>query len=104
MELPFVFDGSQRLSRDRSALGISEFQAPYYSSVCRYLDSFRSGGWSRDALDAIGYMLGISLLHSFVVEDEKEDYRRELEEAAKRDQEQRIDRCILSKKNPRKSE
>ena len=40
-------------------------------------------------LYAIGYMLGISLLHSFVVEDEKEDYRRELEEAAKRDQEQK---------------
>ena len=28
---------------------------------------------------AIGYMLGTSLLHSFVVEDEKEEYRRELE-------------------------
>ena len=38
---------------------------------------------------AIGYMLGTCLLHSFVVEDEKEDYRRELEEAAKRDQEQK---------------
>ena len=40
-------------------------------------------------LYAMGCMLGISLLHSFVVEDEKEDYRRELEEAAKRDQEQK---------------
>ncbi len=39
-------------------------------------------------LYAIGCMLGISLLHSFVVEDEKEEYRRGLEEAAKRDQEQ----------------
>ena len=28
---------------------------------------------------AIGYMLGTCLLHSFVVEDEKEEYRRELE-------------------------
>ena len=40
-------------------------------------------------LYAIGYMLGTSLLHSFVVEDEKEEYRRVLEEAAKRDQEQK---------------
>lgn len=40
-------------------------------------------------LYAIGYMLGTSLLHTFVVEDEKEEYRRELEEAAKRDQEQK---------------
>ncbi len=40
-------------------------------------------------LYAMGYMLGTSLLHSFVVEDEKEEYRRELEEAAKRDQEQK---------------
>ena len=37
-------------------------------------------------LYAIGYMLGTSLLHSFVVEDEKEEYRRELEQAAKIDQ------------------
>ena len=42
-------------------------------------------------LYAMGCMLGISLLHSFVVEDEKEDYRRELEEAAKRDQEQKAE-------------
>ena len=28
---------------------------------------------------AMGYMLGISLLHSFVLEDETEEYRRELE-------------------------
>ena len=40
-------------------------------------------------LYAIGYMLGTSLLHSFVVEDEKEEYRRELEAAAKIDQEQK---------------
>ena len=40
-------------------------------------------------LYAIGYMLGTSLLHSFVVEDEKEEYRRELEEAAKIDQAQK---------------
>ena len=40
-------------------------------------------------LYAMGCMLGISLLHSFVVEDEKEDYRRELEDASKRDQEQK---------------
>ena len=33
----------------------------------------------------IGYMLGTCLLHSFVVEDEKEDYRRELEEAVERE-------------------
>ena len=30
---------------------------------------------------AMGYMLGTCLLHSFVVEDEKEEYRRELEES-----------------------
>lgn len=29
------------------------------------------------SLYAMGYMLGTSLLHSFVVEDEKEKYRRE---------------------------
>ena len=40
-------------------------------------------------LYAIGYMLGTSLLHSFVVEDEKEEYRSGLEEAAKIDQEQK---------------
>ncbi|MBQ6373322.1 MAG: response regulator [Clostridia bacterium] len=40
-------------------------------------------------LYAIGYMLGTSLLHSYVVEDEKEEYRRELEEAAKIDQAQK---------------
>ncbi|MBO4818762.1 MAG: response regulator [Firmicutes bacterium] len=40
-------------------------------------------------LYAMGYMLGTCLLHNFVVEDEKEDYRRELEEAAKRDEEQK---------------
>ena len=40
-------------------------------------------------LYAMGCMLGTSLLHSFVVEDEKEEYRRVLEEASKRDQEQK---------------
>ena len=42
-------------------------------------------------LYAMGCMLGLSLLHSFVVEDEKEEYRRELEEAAKRDQKQKME-------------
>ena len=37
----------------------------------------------------MGYMLGTCLLHSFVVEDEKEDYRRELEEAVARERLQR---------------
>ena len=35
---------------------------------------------------AMGYMLGTCLLHSFVTEDEKEEYRRELEEAIVREQ------------------
>ena len=34
---------------------------------------------------AIGYMLGTCLLHSFVVEDEKEEYRRELELSVERE-------------------
>ena len=38
---------------------------------------------------AIGYMIGTCLLHSFVVEDEKEEYRRELEQAAIRDRQQK---------------
>ena len=42
-------------------------------------------------LYAMGCMLGTSLLHTFVVEDEKEEYRRELEEAAKKDQEQKLE-------------
>ena len=42
-------------------------------------------------LYAMGCMLGTSLLHSLVVEDEKDEYRRELEEAAKRDQEQKLE-------------
>ena len=42
-------------------------------------------------LYAMGCMLGTSLLHSFVVEDEKDEYRRELEEAAKRDQKQKLE-------------
>lgn len=37
----------------------------------------------------IGYMFGTSLLHSFVVEDEKEEYRRELEETLHREKAQR---------------
>ena len=36
----------------------------------------------------IGYMFGTSLLHSFVVEDEKEEYRRELEETLHREKAQ----------------
>lgn len=40
-------------------------------------------------LYAIGYMIGTCLLHSFVVEDEKEEYRRELEQAAIRDKQQK---------------
>ena len=35
---------------------------------------------------AMGYMVGTCLLHSFVMEDEKEEYRRELEEALQREQ------------------
>ena len=35
---------------------------------------------------AMGYMLGTCLLHSFVVEDEKEEYRSKLEEALEREQ------------------
>ena len=42
-------------------------------------------------LYAIGYMIGTCLLHSFVVEDEKEDYRRELEQAAIRDKQQKVE-------------
>ena len=38
---------------------------------------------------AMGYMLGICLLHSFVMEDEKEEYRQELEEAIEREQQQK---------------
>lgn len=34
---------------------------------------------------AMGYMLGTCLLHSFVVEDEKEEYRSKLEEALERE-------------------
>ena len=40
---------------------------------------------------AMGYMLGTCLLHSFVVEDEKEEYRRELEEALEREKSQKIE-------------
>ena len=38
---------------------------------------------------AMGYMLGTCLLHSFVVEDEKEEYRSKLEEALERDKRQK---------------
>ena len=38
---------------------------------------------------AMGYMLGTCLLHSFVVEDEKEEYRLELENALNRERLQR---------------
>ena len=38
---------------------------------------------------AMGYMLGTCLLHSFVLEDEKEEYRQELEEAVKREKQQK---------------
>ncbi len=38
---------------------------------------------------AMGYMVGTCLLHSFVVEDEKEENRRELEESLQREKAQR---------------
>ena len=38
---------------------------------------------------AMGYMVGTCLLHSFVMEDEKEEYRRELEEALRREHNQK---------------
>ncbi len=38
---------------------------------------------------AMGYMLGTCVLHSFVVEDEKEEYRAELEKALEREQRQK---------------
>ena len=38
---------------------------------------------------AMGYMLGSCVLHSFVVEDEKEEYRRRLEEALERERGQK---------------
>ncbi len=38
---------------------------------------------------AMGYMVGTCLLHSFVVEDEKEEYRRELEESLQREKAQK---------------
>ena len=38
---------------------------------------------------AMGYMLGTCLLHSYVVEDEKDEYRLELEESLKRERRQR---------------
>ena len=40
---------------------------------------------------AMGYMLGTSLLHSFVVEDEREEYRVGLEEALRRERQQMQD-------------
>ena len=38
---------------------------------------------------AMGYMLGTCVLHSFVMEDEKEEYRLELERSLEREQEQK---------------
>ena len=38
---------------------------------------------------AMGYMVGTCLLHSFVVEDEKEEYRAELEKSLRREQAQK---------------
>ena len=38
---------------------------------------------------AMGYLLGTCLLHSFVMEDEKEEYRQELEKAIEREQAQK---------------
>ena len=40
---------------------------------------------------AMGYMLGTCVLHVFVVEDEKEEYRRELEEALAREKLQKTE-------------
>ncbi len=40
---------------------------------------------------AMGYMLGTCLLHSFVMEDEKEEYRRELEKAVEREKIQKTE-------------
>ena len=40
---------------------------------------------------AMGYMLGTCLLHSFVMEDEKEEYRRVLEEAVAREKLQKAE-------------
>ena len=40
---------------------------------------------------AMGYMLGTCLLHSFVLEDEKEEYRRGLEEAVAREKIQKAE-------------
>ena len=40
---------------------------------------------------AMGYMLGTCLLHSFVMEDEKEEYRRSLEEAVAREKIQKAE-------------
>ena len=40
---------------------------------------------------AMGYMLGTCLLHSFVVEDEKDEYRHELEESVERERLQKVE-------------
>ncbi len=40
-------------------------------------------------LYSVGFMLGTCLLHAFVIEDEKEEYRRKLEESLQREQEHR---------------
>ena len=40
-------------------------------------------------LYTLGYLIGTSLLHSFVMEDEKEEYRRELEKSLQREMKQK---------------
>ena len=40
---------------------------------------------------AMGYMLGTCVLHSFVLEDEKEEYRQELEKSIVREQQQTLE-------------
>jgi len=40
---------------------------------------------------AMGYLLGTSVLHSFVLEDEKEEYQRELESSLEREQRQKAE-------------
>ena len=42
-------------------------------------------------LYAMGFMLGTCLLHTFVIEDEEEEYRQELEKALKRERDQMVE-------------
>lgn len=42
-------------------------------------------------LYAMGYMIGVCLLKTFVVEDERDEYRRELEELLERERQQRVE-------------